>query len=81
MIGLVERPVLRDVGQLHEGGGQLRDDVGLKEHPRHQRHGCHGFQICNDGEDDGADFGRGENRLEHVEIFAREGNLRGIVLH
>lgn len=72
LIGLLERTALRDVGQLHDRGGQLRDDVGLEEHLRHRRHGRHGFQISNDGEDDGIEFGFSENRLEHVEIFARE---------
>ena len=81
MIGLVVPTALRDVGQLHNRGGQLRDNVGLEEHPRHRQHGRHGFQISNDGDDDGIDFGLGENRLEHVEIFAREGNLREVVMH
>lgn len=35
LIGLVEPIALRDVGRLHDRGGQLRDDVGLEEHPRH----------------------------------------------
>ena len=81
LIGLVGRIALRDVGQLHNRGGQLCDNVGLEEHPRHRQHGRHGFQISNDGDDDGIDFGLGENRLEHVEIFAREGNLREVVMH